>query len=64
MDETEHNLILDYRPGSFQARCSCGGWLRTGMTPRVQRLPEVYDGIEAEHGRHVEEAESRRLALT
>lgn len=59
MDEMEHKLILDYRNGRFQARCSCGGWEKAPVTIRVQKLRDVYDRIEDEHCRHVEEAESK-----
>ncbi len=58
MDEFVHKLILDYRDGGFQARCSCGEWRQSPVSIRVQRLREVYGRIEEEHGRHVEEAEN------
>jgi hypothetical protein len=63
MNEMEHKLILDYRNGTLQARCSCGEWKKSTVTIRVQNLPDVYDRIEDEHCNHVEEVESQEASL-
>ena len=63
MDEMDHKLILDCQGRHVQARCSCGGWKKAPVAIRVQKLRDVYDLIEEEHGRHVEEAESREPSL-
>jgi hypothetical protein len=56
-----HQLILDYRDGRIQARCSCGAWQRASVPIRLQRLRDVHDHIQDEHGSHVAEAESAEL---
>ena len=63
MDAMEHQLILDYRNGTFRARCACGGWEKAPVTIRVQKLREVYDRIEDEHYRHVEAVETPQPSL-
>jgi len=56
--ESEHKLIFDYRLGQLRSSCSCGQWHRPALSLRVQRLHEVYDTVEAEHHRHIEEEHS------
>jgi len=57
MNEKDHKLILDYWDGRFQPRCGCGRWLKAPLPTKVQKLRDVYDRIEDEHFRHVEEAQ-------
>ena len=63
MVASEHNLILDYREGTYRARCSCGQWETLPIRSRVQGLRLIYDRIEIEHEQHVKEAENQEQAL-
>jgi len=62
MKEADHKLILDYWNGRFHPRCGCGRWHKAPIPIRVQKLRDVYDRIEGEHYRHVEEVEPQRAA--
>jgi len=56
-------MILDYQNGGVQARCSCGKWKKPSHVSKMQRLGDIYGGIEKEHHRHLEAAEKPEPAL-
>jgi len=63
MDHVHHQMILDYQNGGVQARCSCGKWIKPTLVSKIQRLREIYGGIEKEHHCHVDAAEKLEPAL-
>lgn len=63
MDQLHHRMILDYQNGGVQARCSCGMWKKPTLVSKIQRLRDVYGGIETDHRRHVEAAEKPEPAF-
>lgn len=60
----EHQLVIDYREGRYEVRCTCGEWESEPIPARVQGLREIYARLHDAHSRHVAAAARRpgRLA--
>ncbi len=55
MAADKHNLIVEIRDGTLQARCSCGVWQTNVMPLGLREIRKVFTPVQTDHRRHVKE---------